>query len=63
MYIDNQCKFGHLVDSKSFNITLKNPEVYQIFENRYDWTQRYIHPDYKDNFNPDKQPKEVFILD
>ncbi|KAL4090405.1 hypothetical protein QTP88_025251 [Uroleucon formosanum] len=58
MYIDNHHTYGHLIDSESFDITLKNPEVYQIFENRYDWTQRYIHPEYTDNFNPDKKPAE-----
>jgi len=59
MYIDNQYTYGHLIDSESFDITLKNPEVYQLFENRYDWEQRYIHPEYMDNFNPDKKPAEV----
>lgn len=62
MYIDNQYTFGHLIDSETFDITLKNPEVYQLFENRYDWEQRYIHPDYMENFNPDKKPAEVFII-
>lgn len=60
MYIDNRYTFGHLIDSETFNVTLKNPEVYQLFENRYDWEQRYIHPDYTENFNPDKKPLEVF---
>lgn len=61
MYIDNQYTFGHLIDSETFDTTLKNPELYQLFENRYDWEQRYIHPDYMENFNPDKKPAEVFI--
>ncbi|XP_060849182.1 procollagen-lysine,2-oxoglutarate 5-dioxygenase isoform X1 [Rhopalosiphum padi] len=58
MYIDNQYTYGHLIDSETFDITLKNPEVYQLFENRYDWEQRYIHPEYMENFNPDKKPAE-----
>lgn len=62
MYIDNQYTYGHLIDSETFDITLKNPEVYQLFENRYDWEQRYIHPEYMENFNPDKKPAEVSIL-
>ena len=61
MYIDNQYTYGHLIDSETFDITLKNPEVYQLFENRYDWEQRYIHPEYMENFNPDKKPAEVTI--
>lgn len=59
MYIDNQYTFGHLIDSETFDITLKNPEVYQLFENRYDWEQRYIHPDYMKNFNTDIIPAQV----
>ncbi|VVC41556.1 Hypothetical protein CINCED_3A018714 [Cinara cedri] len=58
MYIDNQYTFGHLIDSETFDITLKNPEVFQLFDNRYDWEQRYIHPDYMENFNPDNKPAE-----
>jgi len=58
MYIDNQYTFGHLIDSETFDITLKNPEVYQLFENRYDWEQRYIHPDYMKNFNTEIIPAQ-----
>lgn len=61
MYIDNQYSYGHLIDSETFDITRKNPEVYQLIENRYDWEMRYIHPDYKENFKPDKKPAEVCI--
>lgn len=61
MYIDNEYNFGHLIDSETFNITQKNPEMYQLFENRYDWEQRYVHQDYKINFDPDKKPIEVFV--
>lgn len=62
MYIDNQYSFGHLIDSESFDTSLKNPEVYQLFENRYNWELRYIHPDYMENLNPDKKPAEVLYL-
>lgn len=61
MYVDNEYTFGHLIDSETFDITHKNPEIYQLFENRYNWEQRYIHTDYMENFNPDKKPLEVFI--
>lgn len=61
MYVDNQYTYGHLIDSETFDITLKNPEVYQLFENRYNWELRYIHPDYMENFNTDKNPLEVFF--
>ncbi|XP_050525944.1 procollagen-lysine,2-oxoglutarate 5-dioxygenase isoform X2 [Daktulosphaira vitifoliae] len=58
MYVDNRYTYGHLIDSITFNISLKNPEMYQLFDNRYDWEQRYIHPDYMENFNPEKSPAE-----
>lgn len=61
MYVDNQYTFGHLIDSETFNTSLKNPEMYQLIENRIDWEQRYIHPNYMVNFDPDKKPIEVTI--
>lgn len=54
MYVSNRMDFGHLVNPENFDITRASPEMYEIFDNRYDWEQRYIHENYTENFNPNK---------
>uniref|UniRef100_A0A915AZB8 procollagen-lysine 5-dioxygenase n=1 Tax=Parascaris univalens TaxID=6257 RepID=A0A915AZB8_PARUN len=48
LYVDNQRYYGFLADSETFDNSGKHlhPEMYQIFENRYLWESRYVHPDY-----------------
>ncbi|XP_012056957.1 PREDICTED: procollagen-lysine,2-oxoglutarate 5-dioxygenase 1 [Atta cephalotes] len=56
MYVNNRLEFGHLVDPDTYDIRLIYPDMYQIIENKLDWEKRYIHPNYSENFNPDKKP-------
>ncbi|KAL6257508.1 hypothetical protein P5V15_011078 [Pogonomyrmex californicus] len=56
MYVSNRLEFGHLVDPDTYDIQLTYPDMYQIVDNKLDWERRYIHPNYSDNFNPDKKP-------
>ncbi|XP_018363864.1 PREDICTED: procollagen-lysine,2-oxoglutarate 5-dioxygenase 1 isoform X1 [Trachymyrmex cornetzi] len=56
MYVNNRLEFGHLVDPDTYDIRLIYPDMYQIMENKLDWEKRYIHPNYSENFNPDKKP-------
>lgn len=51
MYISNQRYFGHLVNIDSFNSTVTRPDFYTLFSNRYDWTEKYIHPNYSQQLN------------
>lgn len=53
LYVSNRLDFGHLVNPETFDITLVEPEMYQIFDNDKDWEKRFIHPDYLDTLNPD----------
>lgn len=46
MYVDNREDYGHLIDPDTFDVTLKNPELYQNVENQLDWAKRYIHENY-----------------
>lgn len=62
MYVTNVIDFGHLVDPEAFDANRTNPDMYEIFTNRYDWEQKYIHPDYPENFNPDKVPEQVSLI-
>ncbi|XP_069690681.1 procollagen-lysine,2-oxoglutarate 5-dioxygenase 1 isoform X2 [Periplaneta americana] len=52
MYVNNRVDFGHLINADNFDTSRINSEIYQIFDNRWDWEQRYIHENYTENFNP-----------
>ncbi|KAL6433068.1 hypothetical protein ACFW04_006388 [Cataglyphis niger] len=56
MYLNNRFDFGHLVNPDTYDIRLTYPDMYQIMDNQLDWERRYIHPNYSENFNPDKKP-------
>ncbi|XP_019873641.2 procollagen-lysine,2-oxoglutarate 5-dioxygenase isoform X2 [Aethina tumida] len=58
MYVSNRVDFGHLINAETYDITRAEPDMYQIFENEKDWEQRYIHPEYPENFNPENKPKQ-----
>ncbi|EDW79565.2 uncharacterized protein Dwil_GK20548 [Drosophila willistoni] len=51
MYISNQRYFGHLINTDNFNSTLVRPDFHTLFTNRYDWTEKYIHPNYSLQLN------------
>lgn len=49
MFVTNMDKFGHLALMDSMDITLKNPEFYEIYSNEIEWRKRYIHENYSQN--------------
>ncbi|KAL5013601.1 hypothetical protein ScPMuIL_007871 [Solemya velum] len=46
MFVTNRFNFGHLVDNEHFDTKHLHNELYQIFDNPYDWEKRYIHENY-----------------
>ncbi|XP_067005007.1 procollagen-lysine,2-oxoglutarate 5-dioxygenase isoform X2 [Anabrus simplex] len=58
LYVSNRMDFGHLVNADNFDTTRTNSDLYQLFDNRWDWEQRYIHENYTENFNPYKTPEQ-----
>ncbi|CAF3598495.1 unnamed protein product [Adineta steineri] len=52
MFINNEMNYGHLIDPENFNISLTQPELYEIFNNVKDWKARYLHPDYQKSLEP-----------
>jgi hypothetical protein len=46
MYVSNQMDFGHLINPDNFETNHTNNELYQVFQNRWDWERRYLHPYY-----------------
>ncbi|KAL4221290.1 Procollagen-lysine [Mactra antiquata] len=46
MYVTNREYFGHLVFVDDAETKRLHPELWEIFNNPYDWHRRYIHPNY-----------------
>lgn len=61
MYVTNRVDFGHLVNADTFDTSRINSEIYQIFDNRWDWEQRYIHDNYTKNFDPNNTIAQVTV--
>lgn len=59
LYVSNRDDFGHLINPDSFDITMADPDMYQIFDNEKDWEARYIHEDYYNNFLKENKPMQV----
>lgn len=59
MYVSNRLHFGHLVNPDHFMTQLTNPDMYEIFTNKYDWEKRYIHENYYDSLQTDNTPLQV----
>lgn len=62
MYVSNRVDFGHLINAENFETHHVNNELYQIFENRWDWEQRYIHENYSESLNPNNTVSQVWKL-
>lgn len=56
MFVDNRVDAGHLINPEDFDPTKVNPEMYEIFTNKYDWEQRYIHPNFSMSLRDDVTP-------
>ncbi|XP_050361429.1 procollagen-lysine,2-oxoglutarate 5-dioxygenase isoform X1 [Nymphalis io] len=50
MYVSNEKELGHLVNPDTLDISRKNPDIYQVLDNKIEWEQRYLSPEYADNF-------------
>lgn len=63
MFIVNDFDAGHLVNNDFFESNHLHNELYQIFDNRFDWEKRYLHSNYYDVLPPEyggksKKPAE-----
>ncbi|XP_021950567.1 procollagen-lysine,2-oxoglutarate 5-dioxygenase 1 [Folsomia candida] len=54
MYVSNRVDWGHLVNSDNFETTHLYNELYQIFDNRWDWELRYLHPNWSKALDPNR---------
>lgn len=62
MFVDNMDDFGHLVNADNFDTSHVNNELYQLFDNKWDFEQRYIHPNYSLQFNSNHTNLQVQFL-
>ncbi|KAK3104424.1 hypothetical protein FSP39_001801, partial [Pinctada imbricata] len=53
MFATNMKKFGHLVDVENFDTSHLHNDMYQIFQNPWDWEEKYIHEDYSKSLQED----------
>lgn len=59
MHVDNRKDFGHLTSLDRFDVSKTNPNVYELFANKWDWERRYLHSDYHKNLEPERIPLQV----
>lgn len=53
----NTHDFGHLVDPTSYNISLTNPDFYQLEDNVLDWERTYLHENYSRLLDEDEDER------
>jgi hypothetical protein len=46
IFVTNRLNFGHLVNAEDFPTSHLHNELWELERNRYDWEQRYLHPNY-----------------
>ena len=59
MFVTNHNNFGHLINNDDMDLTHKNHELYQLFNNPYDWEKRYLHPNYSHSLEEDAIIEQV----
>jgi len=54
MFISNRVDFGHLINADNFETVHLHNDLYQLFDNRWDWEVRYLHPKWAEGIDPNK---------
>ena len=55
MYVSNRLNFGHLVNNEAFPTEHLHNELWEMERNRYDWELRYLHPNYSQSLEADRE--------
>lgn len=58
MHVVNTEPFGHLIDSEYYDASRTHPDFYQLFNNKYDWEQKYISKEYHKQLAKDFVPQQ-----
>jgi hypothetical protein len=46
MYMTNLQHYGHLLNTENYETNHLHNDLYNIFENRFEWEQKYLHENY-----------------
>ena len=57
-YVTNRAEWGYLVNTDNFKTDHLNNELWELKNNRYDWEQRYLHPEYSYSLKKGTTPRE-----
>ncbi|VDP10604.1 unnamed protein product [Soboliphyme baturini] len=52
MFVDSQHYYGHLLDPEDFDTSVIHPDLYNIFQNKFDWERKYLHENYSNVLKP-----------
>ncbi|XP_050088585.1 procollagen-lysine,2-oxoglutarate 5-dioxygenase isoform X1 [Anopheles aquasalis] len=58
MHVINMEQYGHLIDTEYFDMERTHPDFYQLFNNRHDWEQRYLSPEYQQQLEATFVPQQ-----
>jgi len=66
MYATNLDNYGHLKEMDSYTTNYKHNDLYQLFDNKLDWEDKYLHEDYtkylaKDSNIPEPCPDVFWV--
>ncbi|KAM7427333.1 Procollagen-lysine [Porites harrisoni] len=51
MYATNLKEFGRLLETDNYRTNMLHNDLWEIFDNKKDWEEKYIHENYSQNFN------------
>lgn len=52
MHVTNLEYFGHMKEMDNFTTGYKHNDMFQLFNNKLDWEEKYLHPDWAKYTNP-----------
>lgn len=58
IFLSNICKYGHLINTDSYDITRTRPEFFELLTNKFDWEKRYIDNKYFQQLIPETVPMQ-----
>lgn len=62
MHVSNEQDFGHLVNPDNFDLSRKHPDIYQVMDNKIEWEDRYLSPEYAENYAEGRKHSMVCIF-
>ena len=61
MFVDNTADWGRLTNPDNYDSTHLHNDMYAMFDNRIDWEEKYLHPEYYVSVNLDS-PGQGYVV-